>query len=114
MMPRYRCHKEVTACKIAEVRRESMPLFKEATCRGCYALRSACGHCERCDWERTHGPSTGAILVPQDRTIPAIHVDSVFLSKHNPQAGTYYVRYEDGYESISPAAAFEAGYARIE
>lgn len=27
--------------------------------------------------------------------------------------GGYYVRYEDGYTSWSPAAAFEAGYARV-
>lgn len=33
--------------------------------------------------------------------------------KHEPQVGGYFVRYEDGYTSFSPAAAFEAGYTRI-
>ena len=37
-----------------------------------------------------------------------------FVQKHNPQSGGYYVRYEDGYESYSPAEAFESGYTPIE
>lgn len=34
-------------------------------------------------------------------------------AKHKPQIGGYYVVYDDGYASYSPAAAFEAGYSRI-
>lgn len=34
--------------------------------------------------------------------------------KHKPQVGGYYVLYEDGYSSFSPAKAFEEGYTRIE
>ena len=33
--------------------------------------------------------------------------------KHKPQVGGYYVVYEDGYTSYSPAKAFEDGYSRI-
>lgn len=33
--------------------------------------------------------------------------------KPEPDAGWYYVQYEDGYWSFSPASAFEKGYTRI-
>lgn len=42
-----------------------------------------------------------------------ITVPTEYLHKHMAFAGGYYVRYEDGYESYSPAAAFESGYTRI-
>lgn len=49
---------------------------------------------------------------------PALHgvdafLDQTFLTKHFPQAGGYFVLYDDGYESYSPAAPFEAGYTAI-
>lgn len=34
--------------------------------------------------------------------------------KHQPSIGGYYVLYEDGYESYSPAKAFEDGYSTME
>jgi hypothetical protein len=48
-----------------------------------------------------------------------VDVDQKFIHKapsNDPQSlvGGYYVRYEDGYESWSPAAAFEAGYTRLD
>jgi hypothetical protein len=36
-----------------------------------------------------------------------------YLRRHNPQTGGYYVRYDNGYESYSPAETFENGYTRI-
>lgn len=36
-----------------------------------------------------------------------------YFARHQPQVGGYFVRYEDGYESFSPAAAFEAGYSAL-
>lgn len=35
-----------------------------------------------------------------------------YITKHNPQPGGYWVQYDDGYESYSPAEAFEQGYTR--
>jgi hypothetical protein len=42
-----------------------------------------------------------------------VSVSSDWCHKHNPEAGGYYVEYEDGYTSYSPAKAFEAGYSLI-
>ena len=36
------------------------------------------------------------------------------MNKHEPKVGGYYVRYPDGYESYSPAEAFEEGYAAVD
>jgi hypothetical protein len=33
-----------------------------------------------------------------------------WLHRHRPEVGGYFVRYEDGYLSYSPARAFESGY----
>jgi hypothetical protein len=41
-------------------------------------------------------------------------VSRAYLAKHAPVIGGSYVRYEDGYESFSPAAAFESGYTKVE
>lgn len=37
-----------------------------------------------------------------------------WVSKHAPAVGGYFVMYQDGYTSYSPAAAFEAGYTRVD
>ncbi len=41
------------------------------------------------------------------------NVSSEYVKKHAPTVGGYYVIYEDGYESYSPAEAFESGYLLI-
>ena len=43
-----------------------------------------------------------------------VSVDDRYLAKHSPLCGGYFVRYEDGYESFSPAAAFEGGYTSVD
>jgi hypothetical protein len=43
----------------------------------------------------------------------AVKVDNAYMSKHNPQVGGYYVLYKGGYESWSPADAFEDGYSLV-
>lgn len=78
-LPRYKCHKEVQAVKIASIERG------------------------------THD----AVLIPASVEIPSFSVSAEYLAKHNPQIGGYFVVYEDGYESFSPAKAFEEGYTRI-
>lgn len=88
-LPRYRCHKVVQAAKIAWIE---------------------CGRRDRT------GPGAtllfGASIGPD--CVSSISVSETYMGKHNPQPGGYYVRYEDGYESYSPAEAFESGYRLIE
>jgi hypothetical protein len=52
------------------------------------------------------------ILVPVE-DFPAMEKASSWVEIHQPKPGGYWVRYEDGYESWSPAAAFESGYTKI-
>lgn len=44
----------------------------------------------------------------------SVDVTMAFFQKHQPEIGGYYVQYEDGYESYSPATAFEEGYTRMD
>lgn len=53
-----------------------------------------------------------ATLMLKDSPAPSVVVRAEFIVKHNPQHGGYYVRYPDGYESYSPAEAFEEGYEK--
>lgn len=74
-MPRYRCHKEVWALKIAAV--------------------------------------DGARVVFAEEGFQPLSVDPKMFARYKPVAGDYYVQYDDGYQSFSPAKAFEEGYTRI-
>jgi hypothetical protein len=88
-MPRYRCHKEVWALKIKEI--QQAPANSESMFPGG-------------DW----------VLVPEDAGYAPFRVSHTdFVLKHKPQAGGYYVVYDDGYKSYSPAAPFESGYSAI-
>lgn len=112
-MPRYQCHKKVWALKIAAITFAPLPQFKGATCRGCYAFGTACGHCERCTWEKEHGTERNALITPAEAGFVDFCVEADYLRKHKPEVGGYYVVYEDGYKSFSPAKAFEEGYTRL-
>ena len=86
-MPRYQCHKKVHALKIKEVTYDLPPLEGE--------------------------PRGNATIAPADEGYAPFVVDEKWAMKNRPQPGGYYVVYEDGYASYSPAAAFENGYTRI-
>lgn len=85
-MPKYQSHKEVWALKIADIR-DDTPSGQES------------------DGSRT--------IVPADEGYAPFQVNRAYMQKHEPQAGGYYVVYQDGYKSWSPAEVFESGYTRI-
>jgi hypothetical protein len=89
-MPKYQSHKKVWALKIKAI---------------------------AFDWEaaKREGRETdgSAMITPEEDGYASFRVPHAYVKKHNPQAGGYYVVYEGGYASWSPAAAFESGYTRI-
>ncbi len=88
-LPKYKCHKEVWALKIKEIRQA--PSDQEH-------------HYDGGDW----------YLVPENSSYAPITVGhSEYYAKHKPQPGGYYVVYADGYASYSPAKAFEEGYTLV-
>lgn len=90
-MPKYKCHKEVYALKIADIIYD-------------YILANS-------ENRETDGSATITPAVEGGHS--PFKVDQEYLSKHNPQVGGYFVQYEDGYKSYSPAKAFEDGYTLI-
>ncbi len=48
-----------------------------------------------------------------DERISPRDVTGEYVEKHKPEAGGYFVEYEDGYQSWSPAKAFEDGYTPL-
>jgi hypothetical protein len=56
---------------------------------------------------------TFGTITPWEDGYADIKVDPAFCRKHEPKIGGYYVIYEDGYQSFSPADAFEGGYTRL-
>lgn len=55
-----------------------------------------------------------ALLETDDGSPERMMLSPEYLEKHKPEVGGYFVRYEDGYESFSPAEAFESGYTEVE
>lgn len=86
-LPKYKCHKEVWALKIKTLVRDGEGEDRE-----------------------TDG---SAIITPEEEGYVPFRVDHSYMHKHKPQEGGYYVLYEGGYESYSPAEAFEGGYTAI-
>lgn len=55
---------------------------------------------------------TGYLITPQESGYASFIVNVAYYTKHEPKPGGYYVMYADGYESFSPAEAFETGYTK--
>jgi hypothetical protein len=54
----------------------------------------------------------GATITPKDEGYTPFEVVQGYVDKHEPVPGGYWVQYDDGYQSFSPAHAFEDGYTR--
>ncbi len=82
-LPRYRSHKRVWALKIRDVLSTEDGGFRLAF----FGI----------------GDTVFDNIVPTEE----------YMLKHQPVAGGYWVRYEDGYESFSPPEPFEGGYTLL-
>ena len=89
-MPRYKCHKEVWALKIARIDLDSVKAQEEN--------------------RETDG---SAMITPADEGYAPFRVEHSYIFKHKPEVGGYYVVYKDGYKSFSPAEAFDSGYSKV-
>jgi hypothetical protein len=94
-MKTYKCHKTVKAAKIEGV--FSGPCIVPAG--GPFNERVLLKEGETC------------IVMEDDIAVIFQDQDRPHLSKAEP--GGYYIVYDDGYTSFSPARAFEAGYSPI-
>lgn len=65
--------------------------------------------------QRIERESTGhrIFMSVKDHGDASVFVTQAWLDKFNPQVDGYFVQYEDGYTSYSPADVFEAGYTII-
>lgn len=87
ILPKYRCHKEVWAAKIIAI-----DDFNGKREDGASALI----------FESTEEDCDGGVICSRE-----------WIDKHKPEAGGYFVVYDDNYKSYSPAKAFEEGYSII-
>lgn len=55
----------------------------------------------------------GLHLFFEEKGYAPIKVAANMFARYTPVPGDYYVVYDDGYKSISPAKAFEEGYKRL-
>ena len=83
-LPKWRSHKVVYGDKITEIRHGAADVNSEFTGDSWLLECSA--------------------LIPETNSL---------VARGAPSVGDYYVQYEDGYQSWSPAKAFEEGYTRV-
>lgn len=86
-LPRWQSHKQVYGDKITKIQRAD-PNSESAKDDAGIRWLLDCG---------------GIVTVTKD-----------LIGRGAPVVGDYYVQYDDGYKSWSPAKAFEEGYTRIE
>lgn len=86
-LPHYQCHKKVWALKISKIVRDGAGEDRES--------------------------DGSAMITPVENGYAPFKVDRDYMHKHKPEAGGYYVVYDDGYKSFSPANAFEEGYTLL-
>lgn len=87
-LPRYKCHKEVSALKIHLIQQTPADVLSVP-------------------------PGGTWRLTPENTEYAPFDVPHSFYEKHRPTEGGYYVVYDDGYKSFSPAKAFEEGYTLV-
>ena len=90
-MPRYQSHKQVWALKIASIEHLPNPDTSGNSASASY----------------------GAIITPEDEGYGPFEVSDEYVMRHKPEPGGYFVVYQGGYKSWSPAEAFENGYKRL-
>lgn len=97
-MPLYKSHKEVWALKIKSIE----------------TVRPTVEELQRILDSNQESPAfDAAIITPEDDGYAPFGVSGSYMRKHEPKTGGYFVVYKDGYQSYSPAQAFEEGYTRI-
>ena len=91
-LPRYDCHKKVSAALIGGIDRGVTPAQSEPIAKA----------------------TTLALYDPLDaELIGYVTVSAKWMNaRESVEVGGYYVVYEDGYSSYSPKEAFEDGYTR--
>lgn len=94
-LPLYQCHKKVRAAKISQLE----------------ILATGWRH-QAPDAVPEHVAALH-LVSPSGASLGSIKVSAGFMEKHQPQEGGYYVVYEDGYPSYSPAKPMEEGYSLL-
>ncbi len=93
-LPLYNCHKQVRAVEITKVIKHA---HQDTDFDDVVFEASA-------DFQGAH------LFYDHHSGLKTIAVTADWYRRHKPEAGGYYVMYEDGYTSFSPGSAFEAGY----
>jgi hypothetical protein len=120
-LPLYRCHKKVRAAKIVGGVIPDTPCafpVGDTTCGYNSMNHKFPDHATLSLHKFTppEGSPDGLVVFPtlylggHGCAGESIGVSPDYIRKHNPQPGGYFVVYDDGYQSFSPAEAFEEGY----